>query len=447
MSSHLGAWTRSLKRDRGLETPATPEQAPLTKRSALFREVIVLEAQTTPQEIIVIPDDVDEEIGKGKSRVTEGTGTQEDPIRVMEWGPGGIISSKDHGIVYTVLDDEEEITLDRLHSPGSSSHKYRSMSRTLTLDEEEDAIDEDNINEIGSLSNSPPLTTSPYDGLGSTRPSLSRTSSPVPSFRRGEEETRDSGVNCIIIDDDIDGPEYVYSQDWSEIKDEGEEEAPQLSHSQETQGTEDGERVDTPNCNRRSDDKQHDTWNALTGEHSQLIINRANLIKKKQLFYEVYGPKILLHLEKRLSRFRASPDLLNDSECWLYPKRIRPGHKGALEITVTFRDDDNEIYQYRMNIGIVSMFVAGLMTEECKHGIIHHSWHASHLCGNWSCSNPRHLVAEPGSVNSRRNACFHGFKGTCVHAPRCMKELRTELQPGTLKYDEARRWEEDASRG
>ncbi|EPE32101.1 His-Me finger endonuclease [Glarea lozoyensis ATCC 20868] len=66
------------------------------------------------------------------------------------------------------------------------------------------------------------------------------------------------------------------------------------------------------------------------------------------------------------------------------------------------------------------------MSKRQMDGWVNKKWHASHLCGNWSCVNAKHIYVEEGRVNAGRNACFM-HRDECRHDPRCLKELKREL--------------------
>ena len=109
--------------------------------------------------------------------------------------------------------------------------------------------------------------------------------------------------------------------------------------------------------------------------------------KKKKLFYRKYGPRMVDKLGKRLTKLRTGPaDTLPQDECWLCPNPTRFGqHRMVMKIDFIDEDGRNEKHTININAGCVAMLVHGSLTEKFKRGIIEHKWHASHLCGNWTC--------------------------------------------------------------
>lgn len=118
---------------------------------------------------------------------------------------------------------------------------------------------------------------------------------------------------------------------------------------------------------------------------------------------------------------------LDEEECWLHPSP--PGGfrraKGCLARNFYWTDDSGR-HRLTVNYGIIALLIYSFLTETQKEGWITDSWHLSHLCGNWTCCNWRHLTVEPGRVNISRNACFMHRSG-CIHEPKCMKEKKQRL--------------------
>jgi hypothetical protein len=188
----------------------------------------------------------------------------------------------------------------------------------------------------------------------------------------------------------------------------------------------------------------------VLSEESQLVTSQAPvelaepikrhktlpLSTRKRLFFENYHHLKRVSLEKRVEKYYSSiqserfPD-----RCWLYTgDRLPKPPVQGLTMTVTFRHDDC-IERLSLNVLVVKMLLEGRLSQEHIQGLIEHSWHASHLCGNWTCLNTEHVVIEPGSVNSNRNTCFKAVDQPCSsHVPKCLKHLKLEksrLRPAT----------------
>ncbi len=123
----------------------------------------------------------------------------------------------------------------------------------------------------------------------------------------------------------------------------------------------------------------------------------------------------------------------SEENCWLHPsppparKNGRP--MGTINRTFVWADSSGK-HKVRVNIGIIALIVEHHLTEEQKQGYVNKSWHLSHLCGNWTCCNWRHMTVESGRTNISRNQCFPKA-GHCPHDPPCMKGRKRRL-PITL---------------
>jgi hypothetical protein len=413
----------SLKRKRLSDTTSEEEQQEQERKRKT-------NART---EILIIEDD-DEPV------TTRGAGTCEDPICFSDWITGNVIADEDHGAVFEVDEDgcEERYTAgDDAHQGGDSR----------------DNTEEPYVH--------PLVRQSPVDLLS---PPLQEECRNRSAEVDEVEEVVDDG-DIIILHSDEDGEEYSYTQDWDAIKQEEDDEnelIPALTFSQES------ETPQLPPTPSSTQDECHFPVNvntSLRGDNIQLDafrpalerdlqarnpgnkeqespvydqgpilpndaaaeLDRAArekkmaLIKlKKTLFYELYADRIIPNLRTKLARYR--PETTTEDQCWLYPGPIRIG-QGTIEITVDFRHNGAR-YKYYINLGFVALLVDGLLTKEYIRGIVDHQWHASHLCGNFTCTNPAHIVAEPGSVNSKRNSCLHGYSAVCTHTPPCLTHLK-----------------------
>jgi hypothetical protein len=280
--------------------------------------------------------------------------------------------------------------------------------------------------------------------------STSGTLSHASAFEKDEEEDNDDGDNITTLHEDgIDDSEYIYPQDWTTFKQEPVDDVPTFWPSPNRSAT---YGLPTPASSQESEMNETTPKKArkvspkervpLTAE--QKLILKAILIKKKKAFYETFGPSEIPFLRRKIAKWlQDNPQTKGKDECWLY---IGPITKGKRTLSVHFYFSEEQYpgikYSLSVNVAFVSMLVDGYMTEDFKKGIIEHSWHASHMCGNWTCTNPRHIIAEPGSINSTRNPCFHGTKHICPHIPACRTHLRKEPQPGTSLWFEAQISEE-----
>lgn len=176
----------------------------------------------------------------------------------------------------------------------------------------------------------------------------------------------------------------------------------------------------------------------------QRIVVKDNLPLRERKAFFIHTPtsaltssmsKFVDEVYSALSLFR------KEDECWLHPSPPRGRHKGCLSHIFCWTDESGR-HKLDINFGIVALIVDSFLTEKQKEGWIMHSWHLSHLCGNWTCCNWRHFTVEPGRVNISRNACFMHRSG-CVHEPKCMKEKKQRLsqipsaaEPKTELYQE-----------
>lgn len=125
--------------------------------------------------------------------------------------------------------------------------------------------------------------------------------------------------------------------------------------------------------------------------------------------------------------------LLNESrkedDCWLHPSPPRPrnGGRGRGVISICF-DWGKSPYRHMLyvNFGILALLQGPGLTDDQKQGFINHAWQLSHVCGNWTCCNPKHHTVEPLLDNISRNFCF-GSSAPCTHSPVCLKEKKVAL--------------------
>ena len=127
-------------------------------------------------------------------------------------------------------------------------------------------------------------------------------------------------------------------------------------------------------------------------------------------------------------------DGMRSNDCWLSPcppppcKNGRP--RGTIQCGFVWKDSSGD-HKLKVNFGLVALIVRNQITEGQMKGYVKESWHLSHLCGNWTCCNWRHMTVESGRINNSRNQCFPSH-GHCSHEPPFMK-LRKRQFPVTLE--------------
>jgi len=148
--------------------------------------------------------------------------------------------------------------------------------------------------------------------------------------------------------------------------------------------------------------------------------------ERKRMFIDTPTPEIEDAIQsciQSINRQFASED---EGGCWLHPSP--PIYKGKATgvISKDFGWYQNGLrHVLRVNIGIVALLTARQLTTKEKEGYIENAWHLSHLCGNWTCCNWRHLTLEAGRINLDRNVCFKR-SAVCQHVPACMKHLKKD---------------------
>ena len=156
---------------------------------------------------------------------------------------------------------------------------------------------------------------------------------------------------------------------------------------------------------------------------------------RKRLFFEIYQHQKRTAMQRVVEIFYSgvkgdrSPD-----SCWLYKGSRLPKTGRGLHMHISFRHNGRS-ERVALNILFVMMLLEGTLEKEHIEGIVEESWHASHLCGNWTCLNIRHIVPEPGAVNNSRNPCFRDVDGPCRHRKNCLKHLK--LDGELLRPDDA----------
>ena len=133
--------------------------------------------------------------------------------------------------------------------------------------------------------------------------------------------------------------------------------------------------------------------------------------KMKKYVHDVY--KLFGAIRKRDNcRLHRSPP----------PARSNGRPMGTIKCGFAWKDSSGK-QQLNVNFGIVALIVKGQITKDQMEGYVNKSWHLSHLCGNWTCCNWRHMTVECGRTNVSRNQCFRSAGG-CSHEPPCMKDRK-----------------------
>lgn len=157
-------------------------------------------------------------------------------------------------------------------------------------------------------------------------------------------------------------------------------------------------------------------------------------IERKRLLLSTRPSKLLRALQAWITDiFDLLDPFRDDDACWMHPlpqppHRLKSGSlrpRGAIEKRFLW-SDARGAHGVTLNFGIAVKIVGRGLSREQRDGWLTRGWHLSHLCGNWTCVNPRHATVEPGKVNVGRNACF-GHRSGCAHEPRCMKDRKMAL--------------------
>lgn len=121
--------------------------------------------------------------------------------------------------------------------------------------------------------------------------------------------------------------------------------------------------------------------------------------------------------------------IYSKDDCWLHPSpplACRNGRPpGTIQCNFVWKDSVGN-HKLHVNLGMVALVAEHQLTEEQMEGYVNKSWHLSHLCGNWTCCNWRHMTVESGRINNSRNQCFRDAT-QCLHDPQCMKDRKRRL--------------------
>ena len=131
--------------------------------------------------------------------------------------------------------------------------------------------------------------------------------------------------------------------------------------------------------------------------------------------------------------YRLFDGMRSDDDCWLHPSpppaRSNGRPIGTFQCDFLWTDSSGS-HRIRVNFGFVALIIKHQITKDQMEGYVNNSWHLSHLCGNWTCCNWRHMTVECGRTNFSRNRCFRN-PGRCSHKPPCMKHRKRRF-PVTL---------------
>ncbi|KAF2109702.1 hypothetical protein BDV96DRAFT_585204, partial [Lophiotrema nucula] len=354
-----------------------------------------------------------------------GCGSKEDPIRFPAWITGNVIHDDDKQEVVVISDGEDDS-----ENPGYTAIERQASSlnppRCPSVDSDGDAF---------------------WDAPQSQAPSSAGPESPaneveVETYDNDDEDEEDG---IIIVPDESEGELYEAFMrsipQWSDlratekVKQELDDEVSLLSSSQETQSI---AQPYTPKASQDSrvslvDELSPETFDSWTQLPSKTLTGYS--LKKDKLIGSPYTQDrksrkrqaLYKHVPEQLDRLRNRRERLfdkvtgnrNSSECWLYVDKSIRYRKGTIQIPVQWTERGQTSIT-DLNIGFISMFIEGCMTDRIKEGIINEKWTASHLCGNWLCLNHHHIHAENHETNMSRNPCFADVYESCGHTPPCL---------------------------
>lgn len=170
-------------------------------------------------------------------------------------------------------------------------------------------------------------------------------------------------------------------------------------------------------------------------------LNQLSCQERKRLVISTRPAKLIQDLKAWLASTTQLLDpFLEDAECWLHPSPPPPRlTKNGLLISrrsiskrFTFTSPSPhapvqlQTHSLTIPYGIAHHLVYHTLTLQRQDGWINQTWQNSHLCGNWTCLNPKHLTVESAGVNGSRNNCFSHRRG-CFHQPVCLKDYKVPL--------------------
>jgi hypothetical protein len=440
-------------------------------------------AERRPKRIIVIDDD-------DAPTSFQGDGSQGNPIMFTNWITGNIIttpsshesimisdSEEEHGVEDGPNEGHEHASSSRNSSigrPYGSSFKPR-ISQHTSSPEMSVSRDLDNVtahSPLGSTSRNRDLSLEEKYAYLDQLEELSNSDVDEASVNihdDGDDDDDDDDDDCLIIYEEVKEPDLRIGPWTFSIKAEDDEEMlPELLLSQLSRVSTEPE---TPSSSQQSldigaaagssdrfnssissntsaltlpysDDPQNKTTSAMLCKGGSGIDEDTSIIIRKRLFWETHWALQAETLKRQWETHLLFIEGRRTNGCWLYKGPKLRNSRDVLSISVTFRCNGRS-QKLTINLSLIGRLLAGHMTKQEKEGLIEHRWHASHLCGNWTCLNPIHINPEPGSINSSRNGCLPHKESPCDHTPPCMKHLKVRLSalrpfPGPTKADEAR---------
>ncbi|PSN70360.1 hypothetical protein BS50DRAFT_585794 [Corynespora cassiicola Philippines] len=407
-------------------------------------------------EIIVVED----------TPLVKGNGTAESPIHFLHCVTGNIISRKDNGTVIDIDDSEDEgdsarrPSLERAsrYSQDDELVSLRSQSWEGVLHNSDDENESDE--EFPNLSESTPSrkarsATWEYPDLGVSSNSdtpIQDSESNSCSDDDGSSDDEDFNLHLRPVRQPLHKNSRIAhinsENDGGEDDEDDEDEPPVLTWSQETVQTEGTDIEDDagslmPAFSTRAShpyekDQAHlDTIDSYALEApKRMPRSELSVEERKKLFYYSYWESEREHLEGILHGYYLHINANREpDQCWLYTYKFY--NKCCLGTNVPFKHHGKGETVY-VHITVIAKLLEGLLTSAEKDGLVNQSYHASHLCGNWMCLNPRHVKAEPGGTNQERKSCFNHPCRSCFHEPACMTRLQLPRGQLQLKYYKAK---------
>lgn len=155
-----------------------------------------------------------------------------------------------------------------------------------------------------------------------------------------------------------------------------------------------------------------------------------NIADRKRYFMYTPDDGIKEKMEQYIHDvYKLFGDLRSEDDCWLHPSPPLACSNGRSPGTIQYNfvwKDSFGKHRLHVNLGMVALISEHQLTEEQMEGYVNKSWHLSHLCGNWTCCNWRHMTVESGRINNSRNQCFRDATH-CSHDPQCMKDRKRRL--------------------
>ncbi|KAF2007542.1 hypothetical protein P154DRAFT_120907 [Amniculicola lignicola CBS 123094] len=396
--------------------------------------------QKLQSEIVVIDDDE-----KG-ARPLVGDGSRNNPFMFGWWSTGDIINQEDDGKMFTVVegDDSDIEVIERRQRPG-----FRPATPIMDLGDFFDVFKE----------NTPTAQEQDLHGEKGD----GQEDADVDDGNINDDDDDDD--QSVIFEFEIIKPPGIGNTPWivSVKEEDAEDDVPELTCSQTTEASNalrspspllDQDTLNNSRFMQAEDDplQTEDGVSRLPSIGERMVPKRfqvtmndiptdrpLTVIEKKEIFFNGLWMQQREALQTTVDRYLSHVEGdLEEEECWLYKgPRLPQLQKRSITLNIGIRCNGKR-QKISLNFGFVSMLLKDLLTEEQKLGIIQESWHCSHLCGNWTCMNVRHLTAEAGKININRNPCFRNLYGSCEHFPKCRKELKKpdhELFPDYLNKD------------